>query len=325
MTDNTQDDGSVSIGELSRLTGVPVRTIRFYCDETILESRRTSGGHRIFDPATAIDRLLLVRRLRALGLSLAPIMDVLAGTMSLAEAVAAERRTLDTELAVLTWRRASLRAVEDAPSAERAARLELLAAVQDRHSAHNSLVAFWRRMLTPIPPEMFDGFIAMNVPDLPHDPAPHQVVAYAELATLIADPVLRAMVSRQLWRSEQTRIRHKRALLTGIAQACESAGHLLLANQQPRPGPELDQFVDAHAAARGERDTPQFRRQLLAGADDTDHRIHRYWSLTSELIGAPTVGAAHHWLYNALTQSASPDRLRTDIITTTEPPRMHRA
>jgi hypothetical protein len=131
-------------------------------------------------------------------------------------------------------------------------------------------------------------------------------VAYAELATLITDPALRAVISRQLWRSDQTRIRHKQALLTGVARAYESASHLLLAHEQPRPGPALDQFVDAHATARGERDTPQFRQQLLVGAADTDYRIRRYWSLTGEFTSTPTVGAAADWLYEALKRSATP-------------------
>ncbi|MGY4103232.1 MerR family transcriptional regulator [Nocardia sp. R16R-3T] len=313
MTDNTHGSGLVSIGELSQLTNVPIRTIRFYCDEAILESQRTSGGHRMFDPTTAVDQLLLVRRLRALGLSLAPIIDVLTGTVSLAEAISAERRALDTELAALTWRRAALLAVEDAPLAERATRLESLAAIQNRHGAYDSVVAFWRRMLTPMPPQLFDGFIAMNVPDLPADPDPHQLVAYAELVTLVTDPALRVVMSRQLWRSDQTRIRHKQVLLTGVAQACESASHRVLANEPPRRGPELDQFVDAHAAARGEQDTQQLRQQLLVDAADSDHRIHRYWSLTSEVTGTLNTGAAHHWLYDALNQSTNSANTRNQV------------
>ncbi|MFR9773431.1 MerR family transcriptional regulator [Nocardia sp. SC052] len=303
MTDDTRHTGSVSIGELSRLTGVPVRTIRFYCDHGILDSHRTSGGHRIFDSGTAVDRLLLVRRLRALGVSLPAIADVLAGTVSLADAVAAERRALDTELAALAWRRASLRAVEDATSAQRAARLEVLAAVQDRHRTHDAIVAFWRRVLAPIPPGLFDEFIAMNVPDLPHDPPVLHIAAYAELASLLTVPALYTEISRQFWRSDRTTIRHQRELLTGVAQACQAAGHRLLTGQPPRPGPELDQFVDAHAAARGTRDTPQFRQELLSGATDADHRVLRYWRLTDRITNTPTVGAAHHWLYLALTRS----------------------
>ncbi|MEU7633813.1 MerR family transcriptional regulator [Nocardia sp. NPDC049220] len=295
----------MSIGELSRLTGVPVRTIRFYCDNGILDSHRTSGGHRIFDPGTAVDQLLLVRRLRALGLSLTAIVDVRSGTVSLADAVTAERCALDTELAALTWRRASLRAVEDAPRAEQATRVALLAAIRDRRSTHDTIVAFWRRMLAPLSPDMLDGFVAMNVPDLPHDPAPDHIAAYAELAALVTDPALHTVMSRQFWRSDRTPIRHRRELLIGVGQACEVAGHRLIANEPPRPGPELDQFVAAHAAARGTRDTPRLRRELLIGATDTDHRINRYWRRTNEIIGTPTAGAAHHWLYDALTQSVN--------------------
>ncbi|NUS93014.1 MAG: MerR family transcriptional regulator, partial [Nocardia sp.] len=36
---------AVSIGEAARRTGVPVRTIRFYCDEGLLVTGRTTGGH----------------------------------------------------------------------------------------------------------------------------------------------------------------------------------------------------------------------------------------------------------------------------------------
>ncbi|MFH8369762.1 MerR family transcriptional regulator [Streptomyces sp. NPDC018031] len=100
MTEITSDGVPLGIGDLARLSGVPVRTVRFYCDEGIVESRRSAGGHRRFDPA-AVDRLRLVRRLRGLGVGLPAIRDVLAGRVSLAEAAAAERAALDAELALL--------------------------------------------------------------------------------------------------------------------------------------------------------------------------------------------------------------------------------
>ncbi|UAK31493.1 MerR family transcriptional regulator [Nocardia asteroides] len=304
MTENTRRDGLVSIGELSRSTGVAVRTLRFYCDEGILESRRSGGGHRLFDPVTAADRVLLVRRLRALGLSLCAITDVLTGGISIAEAVAAERAALDTELGALAWRRASLVAVENAAPADRAARLKMLAAVQDRSHAHDALVRFWRRLLAPLPPAMFDGFVAMNIPDLPADPDPRHVLAYAELAIGIADPALSAALSHQLWRTDPAGIGDKRALLTAVAEVCESVDSLITTYREPHPGPELDRFVHAHAAARRDRDTPRLRRQLLADATDTDPRIHRYWTLTTRITGARTTGAAQYWLYRALARWA---------------------
>ncbi|GAA3589433.1 hypothetical protein GCM10022419_084820 [Nonomuraea rosea] len=47
-------DDTFGIGDLARLTGVPVRTIRFYCDEGIIASVRSTGNHRRFD-GTAVE------------------------------------------------------------------------------------------------------------------------------------------------------------------------------------------------------------------------------------------------------------------------------
>ncbi|MFJ2811812.1 MerR family transcriptional regulator [Kitasatospora sp. NPDC087271] len=60
-------DEMLGIGELARLTAVPVWTIRFYCDEGIVDSVRSTGGHGRFD-RVVVERLGLVRRLRRLGL-----------------------------------------------------------------------------------------------------------------------------------------------------------------------------------------------------------------------------------------------------------------
>ncbi|MEU2257045.1 MerR family transcriptional regulator [Nocardia xishanensis] len=306
MTENTRRDGLVGIGELSRRTGVPVRTLRFYCDEGILEPRRSSGGHRLFDPVTTVDQVLLVRRLRGLGLSLTAIAGVLTDAMSISEAVSAERAALDTELGALRWRRASLVAVEDAAPTRRAARLTLLSSVHDRHAAFDSLVALWRRLLAPLPSDMFDGFVAMNIPEPPAEPTARQVVAYAELVTVTADPASTRAMSRQLWRPGPADVHDKRVLLTGVAEACGAAGPLVVARVQPRSGAELDQFLAAHAAARRRRDTPRFRQRILHGGNDTDPRIHRYWKLTTEITGETTAGAAHYWLYRALERATKP-------------------
>ncbi|GAA5057493.1 MerR family transcriptional regulator [Nocardia callitridis] len=304
MTDNTYS-GSVSIGELSQRTGVPVRTIRFYCDEGVLDSRRTSGGHRVFDPTTVVDQLLLVRRLRALGLGLTPIVDVLHGTISLEQALAAQRRALDTELDALTWRRAALRTVESAPATERTARLELIAAVQDPRAASDAISSFWRRMLAPAPSAMFDDFVAMNLPDPPADPTVHHVVAYAEIVALVADPAFATAMARQVWRSDHIAAPHRHALLAEMSLAYEAAAFRILDDENPRPGTELDQFVAAHAAARGERDTPRLRRQLLL--DNPDPRVDRYWTLTDTFRTTPTVGTAAAWLDTALAVSVATD------------------
>ncbi|MEV6558078.1 MerR family transcriptional regulator [Nocardia sp. NPDC051756] len=293
---------------MSRSTGIAVRTIRFYCDEGILESHRSAGGHRMFDADSAIERLLLVRRLRALGLGLGSITDVLHGDRSIAEVVAAESGRLDIEFRALAWRRASLRAVETAAPPQRAERLALLAAAQDGAAAHECLVRFWRRVLAPIPRCDTDGWVGWNVPEPPVDPSVVEVVAYAELAALVADPGMNSAVRQQFWRSQPSLIRDGRRLYADMADVMADVVPLVSAGVRPRDGSELDRFVNAHANARGERDSPRFRKQLLTNATDTDHRIHRYWSLTGQLLRTRvTVGQAHNWVYNALVR-ATPGR-----------------
>lgn len=303
MTEDTLH-APVSIGELARRTGVPVRTIRFYCDSGVLESRRSGGGHRVFDPA-ATDRLLLVRRLRAMGLPLAAIMRVLDGSESISEVAAAERAALDAELEALRWRRATLLAIESAPPQERARRLELLARVHDRSVVIDSVVAFWRPILGPLPQEEFDSFIDMNVPPMPSEPGPAQVVACAELTALTTDPQVKTAMKQQIWRSDRDRISDRLQFVTSVAGAFEVAAPVVAAHESPHPGAELDQYVHAHAAARCERDTPRFRRALLTtGGTDTDPRLHRFWRLTADITGTETtVGAVHYWLLDALRQT----------------------
>jgi DNA-binding transcriptional MerR regulator len=298
----TQD--TLGIGDLAALTGVPVRTIRFYCDEGLLDSCRSAGGHRRFAPS-AVDRLGLVRRLRRLGLGLPAIGAVLREERSIAEAVAEERAALDVELAALAWRRASLAAVEEATPAERAARLALLAAVQDQRAARDALLDFWHGLfIAPLPADIVGMFLEVSVPSPPDVPTPRQVVAYAEMVALVGDRTLARRI-RARARVNVELISDEAELLIGIGEACHLAGPLVLAGRPPGPGPSLDRYVAAYATVRRTRDTPRFRRELLTTATvDRDPRLRRYWSLVGELTGEPvTPGIAQAWLVDALERS----------------------
>lgn len=299
MTGNT-----LGIGELAQRTGVPVRTIRFYCDDGLLEPVRSVGGHRRFDE-TAVARLTLVRRLRGLGLGLHSIADVLAGQRSIAEAVAAERAALDADLSRLAWRRAALRAVEDAPPADRAGRLELLGAVEDGHAAHDALRRFWQPMTVgPIPPDTAQMFLDASVPRPPELPSAAQVVAYAELLLLTADRSL-ATHLRASTLLGRDRITDLGALHATVGEACELAFPLVAAGAPPADGMALDRFVAAHATALGTSDTPAFRRRLITRTEPDRHpRLRRYWRLVGEITGEPApIGVTHTWLLDALRRS----------------------
>ncbi|MEV0060891.1 MerR family transcriptional regulator [Nocardia sp. NPDC050718] len=300
----TDDTGLlIGIGELARATGFPVRTIRFYCDEGILDARRSAGGHRLFEADGATERLLLIRRLRAFGLGLESITGVLRGERSIDEAVAAESARVEGEFRSVAWRRASLRAVGAADPAQRADRLALLAAAQDGGALHDDLVRFWRRILAPIDRHEVDRYVGWNVPEPPADPTVDEVVAYAELAALVADRTMSGAVRQHLWWHEPDLIHDPQGLYADVAEALTDVVARVADDVRPRRGSELDRFVEAHADARGLRDSPAFREQLLS--DTPDHRIDHYWTLTAQLVGDRiTVGRAIDWVRGALIDSA---------------------
>ncbi|MFI2229020.1 helix-turn-helix domain-containing protein [Nocardia testacea] len=305
MTQTTASLGTVSIGEAARRTGVPVRTIRFYCDEGLLPAHRTSGGHRVFT-GDALTRLTSIRRLRAVGLGLTAIAAVLADADATRGAVTAERLAVEAELNALSWRHAALIALEGARDEDRTVVLGRLAGVAERGAARDVLVGFWRRILAAMPPGLFDEFVAMDIPAAPARPTPGHVLAVAELAELARSPELGREMPRRLWLSDRASIRDEQALVAELAPALTGAAQRVLAGADPGPGPELDLFVAAHAAARGRRDTPAFRRRLAAAT--TGHpAVTRYWALTADALGTPhTTGATLDWLHTALHRSLEP-------------------
>jgi DNA-binding transcriptional MerR regulator len=88
-------DGTYSIGELARRTGLTVKAIRLYSDRGIvLPIGRTAAGHRRYGPE-AVARLALVHTLRELGFGLAVIRRVLARERTLGEVAAKHAAALD--------------------------------------------------------------------------------------------------------------------------------------------------------------------------------------------------------------------------------------
>jgi len=71
----------LQIGEVARRAGVTIRTIRFYEEKGLLTAASaTSGGIRLYTERD-VNRLLFVRRLKILGLSIDQIKECL-GTIS---------------------------------------------------------------------------------------------------------------------------------------------------------------------------------------------------------------------------------------------------
>jgi DNA-binding transcriptional MerR regulator len=63
----------LKIGDISRLAGMPVKTIRFYCDQGVIHPNgRSEGRYRIFDESV-IDELSLVQSLKMMEF---PLVDI---------------------------------------------------------------------------------------------------------------------------------------------------------------------------------------------------------------------------------------------------------
>ena len=68
----------VKIGELAKLTGCSVQSIRHYEKEKLLATlRRSDGNFRLYDSAT-VDQLKFIKHCRSLDLSLAEIRQLIA-------------------------------------------------------------------------------------------------------------------------------------------------------------------------------------------------------------------------------------------------------
>ena len=191
------NDGLYAIGEVARLSGLSVPTVRFYSDAGLVPPvDRTPGGYRLYDEE-ALGRLELIRTLRDLGVDLATITRVLTGARTLAEVAARQAEALETQLQTLRVRQAVLRYVAArGTDAQGLARVNRLARLSDeqRRVLVSDLIGEATSGL-----ELEPGFAARVrlLPGLPAEAAPEQLEAWMELAHLVGDPDFRAGVRRR--------------------------------------------------------------------------------------------------------------------------------
>jgi len=67
----------LKIGEVANRSGLSVKTIRFYCDEGLIQPiSRSDGGYRLFDDGV-FSELALIRTLRAMEIPLPDVRQIL--------------------------------------------------------------------------------------------------------------------------------------------------------------------------------------------------------------------------------------------------------
>ncbi|MFN9659638.1 MAG: MerR family transcriptional regulator [Cyanobacteriota bacterium] len=109
------DAPALRIGQVAEATGLPVKTVRFYCDQGLIGTvARSAGGYRLFDPAV-VGELGLIRVLRAMDVPLPEIRRILdvrrAGHCNcgaLKSSIQGRLRSIDQRLAELAAMKAEL-------------------------------------------------------------------------------------------------------------------------------------------------------------------------------------------------------------------------
>lgn len=306
------------IGELARLSGVPVKTIRFYSDLGILPpSEVNEAGYRLYSD-TDRARLALIRTLREIGLDLQTIRALLEEKITARQALALQLEAVEVELRTLKRRRALLKAAlrqgeETALSylnwAGTLAKLDAL----DREG-------FLSRHLerafegVPVDETWKATFWQGAVLDLPDEMSEAQLEAWLELAELVSDPAfLRRLneMGRATWEAigpEQRRAEWSRELQAIYREAVEA----LQAGELPdgeRGQALVERYLQLHARVFDRSDDPDLAAFLIAATEQrTEPAAERYWELIAVLKGwepGPTVGDAHRWLVQGLRHRAN--------------------
>ncbi|MEU6165891.1 MerR family transcriptional regulator [Streptomyces tanashiensis] len=305
-----RSDTHYSIGELSRRTGLTVKTIRYYSDLGIVPpTDRSPAGYRLYGP-DALTRLELARTLRELGLDLATVRKVLDREASLSEVMQAHADALDVQIRTLRLRRALLRAVagRGRPTPLEMDLMHRLAALS-RTERHRLVADFIDEAFTGLHTHAeFVNLMQSVLPELPDSPTPEQVDAWVELAELCQTADFRGAIRRTAEdQAEELSGRDGVALQESLDLAMRerineavSAGLLPASAADASPaGPLGELYAQAYERAEGS----DLGRWLLARLrTNTDPLVERYWKLLATVNGWPpssTLAPVHSWFTGA--------------------------
>ncbi len=302
----------MNIGELSRLSGLPVKTIRYYSDVGLVpEAARSHANYRRYDHDSLV-RLEFVRTLRELGLDIATIKRVLDRGEDLGAVAAAHAEAIGVQIRVLRLRRAALRAVSrrDATPAEldRMTRIAQASTDERRRIVDEFFDSIFAGIADSPEAAQFTARMRGASPDLPDDPTDAQVDAWIELAEMLRQQDFRARLREMSKRSFAPD--ERRLAPTDMSEISWFTGHIAahmdagLAPGSPGAVPVVAAVLDRWGVAEADRDV--LIDQLTLAVDP---RAERYWQLMALINGWPPVPATMHrweWFLNALQAGRRP-------------------
>ncbi len=296
---------ALTIGELSRRSGVPVKTLRFWSDEGLLPpATRSSSGYRLYAEDATI-RLDLVRTLRDAGLGLEAIKKVLRNDLSLADALRLQLAAIEAHASSLQRVAAALRAALRSGDPDESDVRRLCAVTQLTNEERKGVIErFYQRITDGIPEDSpwRQKLASASKPQLPDNPTPEQLDAWIELSELLRDE---SFVERQR-SSAREAAENKLDMLKLRTANIEAASAAAAARAQgASPGSEagravVEGFVAGIANAAGKPVDEPLRRGMYERYLAYDPRHSRYWELVAIMTGnAPTPGTVADWNFIA--------------------------
>ena len=302
------------IGEMSRRSGVPVKTIRHYSDVGVLPpSAKSEAGYRLYSEADR-SRLELIRTFRAAGFGLPAIERLFLREVRPTEAVKLQLEAVDLQLRTLGRQRALLEATlkgDDEGAAlsypDRTRALAMLTA-QERQAF---LEEHFERGLEGIPvdPDVRGWFRRMMVEELPEELTDEQLAAWVELSELASDDGFVHKLRQQtehFWKQAEGHFDPadwNGATNRAFREAAEAAreGRPPTGEREQRV---VEDWVAANARAMNRTGDPGFPAWMLDHYErGADPRMDRYWRLVSTLKDLPfdaSAAQAHKWLVRGL-------------------------
>lgn len=296
---------TLTIGELARRTGVPVKTLRFWSDEGLLPpTMRSRSGYRLYAEDVTL-RLDLVRTLRDAGLGLQAIKKVLRNDLSLADALRLQLTAVEAHAASLQRVAAALRAALRTGDPSESDVRRLCAVTQLTNEERKQVIQrFYQRISEAAPADSAwrQKLAAAREPQLPDNPTPEQLDAWIELSELLADE---SFVTRQRESTREAaeanldmeKLRHANFEVARAAAAVRASG---ASPSSEAARTVVESFVAGIADAAGKPIDERLRRGMYERYLAFDSRHPRYWELMAIVSGRPTMpGTVSDWQFVA--------------------------
>lgn len=307
MTTLTGKEPLYPIGELARLTGVSVKTIRFYADSRLLPPARTTDArYRLFS-ANDIWRLQMIRLLRQLGFGLESIRAIITGDLELGESLDWQLTAIDRQLEQLGRIRAILaqarvQTQQQQKQESREPSLELLQqlgmALSDNSLDRRRFLAEKLRAMVvgavqAAPPEwqarLLDTFDRI---EFPPELNAEQARAWAELVQLLNDPTFTEeaqYANTHFWKREgqpEFSLEWYNERMFALLTRAQDLATAHVSPDSPEALALAGDWAEFAALTQAKTVTPEF---LTGLAEVTPRlfqkRVQRFWDLIARLSG----------------------------------------